>query len=225
MISPFRPGALRNWLPAWGSRDLLIFFSVCINHIHSACVLFSPFLLLLCVILSSLDDCSSRAAAAAGECCILLASIMVVLIKKFDYNFLSAWDLLSLISCVQMLSVPGEASLTGFFSTDQQELWYEIQNGSRCKIPEIVSSLLFFLLVSKHYLSDLLPPPSFLYFMQGHVGHVLVWLWAVTRLWDTDNAAYFGECASIPDLHGSDHDSQYRGEENDWKSHWFPSLH
>lgn len=49
--------------------------------------------------------------------------------------------------------------------------------------------------------------------VQSHVGHAPVWLGAVTRerLWDTDNAAYFGECASIPDLHGSDHDRQYRG--------------
>lgn len=33
------------------------------------------------------------------------------------------------------------------------------------------------------------------------------------------------KCASIPDLHGSDLDSQCGGEENDWKSHSFPSLH
>ena len=57
---------------------------------------------------------------------------------------------------------------------------------------------------------DSLLPPSGL--VPGRVGRVLLWLWAVTRgrLWDTDNASFL-ECASIPDLHGFDHDIQLRG--------------
>lgn len=76
----------------------------------------------------------SRSRQQQEKRCILLASIVTVLIMKFDYNFLPAWDPLSLISLVQMLPVPGDASLTGFLSTDQQStVWYVIQNGSRCK--------------------------------------------------------------------------------------------
>lgn len=129
---------------------------------------------------------------------------------------------LTYLSCTDAPCSEREASWTGFLSTNQQEQWFTIQTGSRCKISFKKKS--FFFLSKHHYLSTASPITAF---RLGACGpRVLVWLRAVTgeRLWDTDNVAYFGECASIPDLHGSDHDSESRGEEDDWKSHQFTSL-
>ena len=116
----------------WEQESLYLFlFCVCLHSSY----LFNHASLLIrhlfaCVFPVSLDErrVEERSALrAAGERCILLASIVAVLIMKFDYNFLPAGDPLALISLVQMLPVPGEASLTGLLSTGQQELWYGIQ--------------------------------------------------------------------------------------------------
>lgn len=145
--------------------SLHMFFILClfalIIFIQSR-VSFDPSSVCLCLLSRSaltkeqLWMCSPLRAAAAGERCILLTSIADGLIMKFDYNFLPAGDPLALISVVQMLPVPGEASLTGSSppTNRSSDMSSKMVEGAKLAC----SPLLFFI---SSVMLDGLPPPSF----------------------------------------------------------------
>lgn len=103
---------------------------------------------------------------------------------------------------------PRGGILNRLLSTDQQELWYVVQNGRRCKTGVYSPSFFY-----KQCYVVRWTPSSLLQ----------VWCRAV---WDVSSCDYelwrqadceilimrpILECASIPDLHGFDHDIQLRG--------------